>query len=174
MPLSTLHADHIGAGGAFEPQRQNNGLLFISGLAGADAIRLSIASFPVPKRSMGIIELGYLNEKRKFPGLPTYDDLTVVFNDYIDQQTAKVLWDWAFLVHNPYTGKTGLAASYKKTGWVSLYGPDGVAERQYDIIGMWPSAIDPGEVDMMAEDTVKITLTLTIDKMRPATPFKKS
>ena len=115
-----------------------------------------------------------MNEKRKFAGIPTYDDLAVVFNDYIDVDLAQILWDWSYQVHDPRTGKTGIASTYKRDGWVSLYGPDGEIERQYDIKGVWPSSIDPGEADLAGEDIVRITMTLTIDKVLIAEPFVRS
>ena len=186
MTLATLNANHIGGvGGGFEPQRVNNALMYIAGLDGAaaaqtsvglaaeipreDVLVLSLSTFPIPKRTLGIIEIGYLNEKRKFAGNPTYDDLSVVYKDYVDQATAKILWTWHYQVHNPETGKTGLAASYKKSGWVSLFDPSGGSERQYKLVGIWPSAMDPGDIDMAGEDSINITVTLTIDKTIPST-----
>ena len=78
MPLETLTADHIGqVGGGFEPQRANNALLYIVGLAGNenDVLSLSLSSFPVPKSNLGIIEVRYLNQIRKFAGTPEYQAL---------------------------------------------------------------------------------------------------
>ena len=136
-------------------------------IADSDVLVLSLSTFPIPKRTIGIIEIGFLNEKRKFAGNPTYDDLSVVYKDYVDRETARVLWNWHYQVHNPENGKTGLARGYKKSGWVSLFDPSGGQERQYDLIGIWPSAMDPGDIDMAGEDTVNITVTLTIDKTIP-------
>ena len=178
MPLTNMTADHIGANGGHEPQRQNNGLLFITpptfireGLGrvalDSEEIRLSIQSFPIPKRTMGVVELGYLNEKRKFAGIPTYDDLSLIFHDYVDVNIAEILWAWSYAVHDPRTGQTGLASQYKASGWFALYSPEGSIERRYDVIGIWPSSIDPGEVDHEGEDTVRITMTLSIDKVIP-------
>jgi hypothetical protein len=182
MPLDNLTAEHIGQQGAvtkFEPQRSNNALLHIAGLQNVaaqqgmtmdstDVLTLSLSSFPLPKRSVGIIEVGYLNEKRKFAGNPTYDDLSVVFKDYVDAGTAKILWAWNFAVHNPTNGKTGLKRNYGKNGWVQMFAPDGSMERQYDLFGIWPSSFDPGDIDMMGEEALNITVTLTIDKTIPS------
>lgn len=167
MPLNTLNADHIGqVGGGFEPQRANNGLLYIVGLAGNenDLLSLSLTSFPIPKSNVGIIEVRYLNQIRKFAGTPTFDDLSVVFNDYVDQNTAKVIADWFYLSHNPVTGKTAFASQYKKNGRAVLYAPDGTADREWECQGMWISTFDPGDVDMEGEDRIRITCTITIDK----------
>ena len=167
MPLDTLNADHIGqVGGGFEPQRANNGLLYIVGLAGNenDLLSLSLTSFPIPKSNVGIIEVRYLNQIRKFAGTPTFDDLSVVFNDFVDQNTAKVIADWFYLSHNPVTGKTSFAAQYKKNGRAILYAPDGTRDREWECQGMWLQTFDPGDIDMEGEDRVRITCTITIDK----------
>jgi hypothetical protein len=182
MPLENLTANHIGANGKHEPQRSNNGLLYITpptlkrdgidtNLLQSEEIKLAIQSFPVPKRTMGVIEMGYLNEKRKFAGIPTYDDLSLVFHDYVDTNIAEILWAWSYAVHDPRNGKTGLASQYKASGWFSLFSPEGSIERRYDVIGIWPSAIDPGEIDHEGEDTVRITMTLSIDKVMIQNPF---
>lgn len=168
MPLETLHANHIGAtGGGFELQRANNAIMRIVGLDGDEnnLFQLSLASFPIPKVSSGIIEVNYLNEKRKFAGMETYDDLTVVFNDYVEEDLALLLHRWRYQVKDPVTGKMGFKKDYAKEGRVTLYAPDGTGDREYELQGVWPSALDGGEIDYATEDGVKINLTLTIDKV---------
>jgi hypothetical protein len=168
MPLDTLHADHIGAtGGGFELQRANNALMRIVGLDGDEnnLFQLSLASFPVPKQTVGIIEVAYLNEKRKFAGMPTFDDLTVIFNDYVSEDTALLLNRWFYQIHDPVSGKQRFKQEYAKEGRVTMYGPDGTGDREYEMQGVWPSALDGGEIDFATEDGVKINLTLTIDKV---------
>lgn len=176
MPLDTLHADHIGAtSGGFELQRANNALMRIVGLDGDEnnLFQLSLASFPVPKSTHGIIEVPYLNEKRKFAGMPTYDDITVIFNDFVGEDVALLLHRWYYQIHDPITGKQQFKAQYAKEGRVTLYAPDGTSDREYELQGVWPSGLDGGEIDFATEDGVKINLTLTIDKViyAPARPF---
>jgi len=167
---------NTGSNGAnFEPQRVNNAVIRIDGLGGAgiddNFLVLSVSSFPLPKVNNNPIEVGYLNEKRKFAGNPTFDDLSVVFNDYIDVGTAALLMRWRYSVYNPETGTIGLASQYKKRGDVTLFAPNGVDryDRVYELVGVWPSQYDPGEIDHEGEGVVKITLTLTIDKAVPST-----
>lgn len=171
MVLNNLTAQHIGgqSPGEFELQRTNNGLLFIVGLEGNenDPIRLSLSTFPIPKVSQGIIEVRYLNEARKFPGNPVFDDLSVVLYDYVDRNTAGILMAWRYLCYNHENGQIGRAANLKKQARIVLYGPDGQTERQYDLQGVWCSNFDGGEIDMAGEDGVRITLTLTYDKFLP-------
>jgi hypothetical protein len=182
MPLDYLYANHLDAAG-WEPQRQNNGLLRFNGLdaggtpvpasAGSggvseNALELALVSWPLPKETTNVTELDFLNEKRKFAGKTTYDDMPIVFIDYCEQEVAKLLQSWRWLVKNPVTGQAGLAHNYKKTGSMHLYAPDGTQERVYNLVGAWPSAFDAGDMDMAADDFVRITMTITVDKCIPA------
>lgn len=166
-----------GSGGKanYEPQRQNNALMYIVGVGGQqeNVLTLSLSAFPLPKVTQNPIEIGYLNEKRKFAGNPTFDDLSVTFNDYIDVGTADALLLWRHQCYDPNRGTVGLASSYKKSGWVTLFSPDGDPgyNREYTLIGIWPSMFDPGEIDHQGEDVVRITCTFTIDKAYPSKGF---
>ena len=114
-----------------------------------------------------MIEVNYLNEKRKFAGIASFDDLSVIFVDYVDKETAAILQRWFAQTYNADTGQVGMAKDYKKEGKVIQYSPDGQIEREYDIQGMWISAIDPGDADMASEDVLRVTCTFTIDKAIP-------
>jgi hypothetical protein len=171
MPLDSLTAQHIGgqAPAEFELQRTNNGLLYIVGLEGNidNVLTLGLSSFPIPKVSQGIIEVRWLNEARKFPGNVTFDDLSIVFRDYVDRNMAGILLKWRQLCYDPVTGKVGRVALAKRQARIVLFSPTGDLEREYELQGVWPSAFDGGEIDMAGEDGVNITLTLTYDKFIP-------
>ncbi len=159
----------------FEPQRASNAILRITlGDAGdnsaAEILSFSVATMALPKTSNGIIEVGFFNEKRKFAGNAIFEDLSMTFIDYLDTDTVKTLLAWRYKVYNPETGAVGLAASYKKTGEITLFGPDGndSAKRIWKLYGMWPSNFDHGEIDMAGEDVVRCNLSFTIDKAVPA------
>jgi hypothetical protein len=172
MAITDLTANHIGGTGenaGYEPQRANNNILQVLGLDGDSKtiLQLSLSSFPIPKANVGVIEVNYLNEKRKFAGIATFDDLSVVFTDFVDKETCAILQRWFAETYNAETGQVGLAKEYKKTGKVIQYSPDGAIEREYDVQGMWISAIDPGDSDMTSEDVLRVTCTITIDKAIP-------
>ena len=169
MPI-TLLANHVGSE-RWEPQRVNNALLHFSDLVGDDDLVLALSSFPLPKVTNGIIEVGFVNERRKFAGLPTFDDLSVVYKDYVDKGTADILWKWRKLVYDPKTGKIGLKSVYAKDGFAELFAPNGEFVRRYELIGCWPSGMDPGDADLAGEDTINITATITIDKAFPSDGF---
>tara|TARA_R100001086_G_scaffold201006_1_gene117240 strand:- start:3937 stop:4458 length:522 start_codon:yes stop_codon:yes gene_type:complete len=169
--IENLTAQHIGgqSPGEFELQRQNNGLLYIVGLDGNNdnAITLALSSFPIPKVNSEIIEVDYLNEKRKFPGKPTFDDLSVILRDYVDRDIAGILHRWRKQAWDWETGKIGRVANLKKQARIELFAPDGTEVREYELHGVWPSAVDGGEIDMASSEGVQITVTLTYDRFIP-------
>ena len=168
MAISDFTADHIGkSDGSFEPQRGNNILLFVNDLAGAETLTLSLQSFPLPKISLNPVETPFMNQKRKFAGTPTFEDITAIFNDYVDQDTSGILWRWFRIGHDPKTGKNGLAKDYKKTARAVLYSPEGSIQRDYFMEGLWISNIDPGEGDMSSDEQLKMNITFSCDKAYP-------
>lgn len=172
MPIKDLTSAHLAAqSGMFEPQRGNNALLRIydlrgdiSGAKGESILTLSLQSFPLPTVTVEPLETFWVNEKRKIPGMVTFEDMEVVYKDFVDVGTAHVLKSWHEQVYNPYTGKIGLARNYKKEGMVELFAPDGSFSRYYSLQGVWPSTFNPGTIDMTSAEPVVITMTLVIDK----------
>lgn len=178
MALQTviMSANHIAAqGGAFEPQRQNHGLLFIEGLAGFgdqqqegnSILTLALDQIPTPKRRQDPIELPFLSQTRKVAGAMTYDDMEVVFRDFVDVPVYTVLSNWSSYVGDPVTGRIGLARNYKKTGYFHALSPDGTTSRCLRIEGMWPSAVDAGDYDMGSSEKQLINVSFCIDKAYP-------
>lgn len=181
MPkLNNMFANHIAeANGSFEPQRQNNAILQIFlpasvglGAEGDKSLVLSLDSFPIPKASNTEVEAMYLNESRKFAGRFIYDSMSVVYRDYCDISTADILCRWRHQVGDPWTGRIGLARNYKASAMLSVVAPDGLSYvRHWKCIGVWPNAMDPGDIDMSSDDQVRITCQLSIDKCYPVQQF---
>lgn len=185
-----LNANHLAQGGPrgeYEPQRANNGILVVYGLpewTDDGQITLSLESFPIPKENNAQIEARYFNERRKFAGPANVEDMEVVVKDTVDRDVARVLLAWRRLVYNPYEinkfegirggisdpfpeaeGAVGLAKNYKKSGEVILVAPDGSHVRRWAVQGLWPMSMDPGDIDMTSEDFIRITLTLSVDRI---------
>lgn len=175
MPLDALFmsANHIAAqSGGFEPQRQNNGLLFIEGLEefqdnrqfGRSLITLSIESFPMVKVHNDPIELPYLNQSRKVPGAMVVDDPELVLRDFVDIPTLRIMLNWRNAVCDPITGRMGRAWRIKKLAHVVLLAPDGLTFRCFRLEGVWPSLVDPGDIDMNSSEKMLMNCQLCVDK----------
>lgn len=149
----------------YEMQRTNNFEVRIDGLG--EDVTLCVESCPLPTISNDPIELGYGNSKVKVAGQASFDDIEIVVKDAIGYDTEMKLWNWRKKVYDPETDKIGWAADYKKQGIIYQYSPDGSIERNWKIIGCWPTNINPGEMNYDGSDKKTISMTLSIDKAYP-------
>jgi hypothetical protein len=159
-------------GRVFEPQKSNAATLRINmggSFGTSDSLVLSLASFPLPKNETDISSIAYLNERRKFAGSTSYADMTVNFHDYVDRETLKTLWAWRLYIHDPRTGKRGLKSSYAKSATIDVYGPDGADSQvmTYIVEGIWPHALDVGDIDYSSDEPVRVTVPFCIDRAYP-------
>lgn len=188
-----LNANHFIT--SFEPQRANNGVLFIQDLieidgwqAEDDPVALALESFPIPKENNAVVEARFQNERRKFAGPANVEDMEIVVKDVVTKPVAYALFAWRRRVYTPVAGQAdsqlaaagavGLASQYKRSGTVLLYGPDGSpaesqgVQRRWRLEGLWPTSFDPGDIDMTSEDMVRLTLTLSVDRIAEETNIK--
>jgi len=168
MGLSDLSANFLDGPSGYEPQRNNNCELFLTPPQAInnfnEVLQFAIQQFPLPKSDNALVEVKHMNEMRKFAGAPSFQDLQVTFIDYIDLDTAAVMKAWRLLVYNPMNGKIGWKRQYAASGHANLYGPNGQFVRTWNLIGVWPTAYDPGETDQTSDDVLRISCTFAIDK----------
>jgi hypothetical protein len=163
FPLDVV-GDHLAAaGGAFEPQRQNNWLFSVN-LPGQEDITLGLESSALPSVAVEEIELHYLNIRRYVAGKAVYDTIPLVLKDMVDVGVASAIKEWHEQVYNPTTHKIGLARDYKKFADLILFGPDGDTERIWNLIGCWPISVNYGTLDMTSSEKVLIEATLRFDR----------
>jgi hypothetical protein len=152
--------------GDWAPQHQNQWAIEIAGLEGDDKelIILSILSGALPNESNDEVELPYGNEKRYVAGQATYETIPLVVRDFVDRETRRALIRWRRLVYNPETGNVGLPSAYKKNAEIVLYATDGSILRKCRLIGVWPQALNGGDLSMESSDPVQMELTLRYDR----------
>jgi len=170
--------------GTFEPQRQNAGYLFIEDIGKryptgqptqddyddkvTNILALSIDTLRLPTMSTEPIPVGYFNEFVSFSGKSMFDDMDLVVKDFVDIPTAKVLDHWFARVYNPKIGAVGMAYTFKKDAYAVMYATDGSNMRWYKLEGTWISRITRGDIDHNTSDYVRITVTLTVDRVIPS------
>jgi len=167
--MPSLAATHLaGAGGGYEPQRKYNWFLYLNGVAGAEQIRLSIQKAFLPEESNDLITLAFGNEKVYVAGQTTYSEGTITVHDMVDKDIYGILRTWRQMVYDPVSGNIGFAAAYKKTARILLVAPDDSIERQFQLTGVWPQKISPGDLDYKAgAEVVEIGMTIRFDKSLP-------
>lgn len=192
MPLrmSASHLGRISDELAFEPQRENNGLIVVYGQygwgwpvgVGTDAaITLSLESFDLPTETNAVLEMHYMNELQKAPSKGRLEDFEVTIKDSVDQEVAAALLQWRRRVYNPTLtggglpgpglrkisgqGGLGLCRDFKTSADILLMGPNGGFQRSYSLDGVWPSSLKHGQIDMRSEAQVMLTITLQADRI---------
>jgi len=163
--MASLAATHLApAGGGYEPQRRYNWFLYLNGVSGAEQIRLSCQKAFLPDEQNDEITLSFGNEKVYVAGQATYAAGSIIVYDMVDKDVYGLLRAWRKSVYDPATGNVGLAANYKKTARIVLTAPDTSVNRQYQLTGVWPMKISPGDLDYTANAIVQIQMTLRFDK----------
>lgn len=166
----------------YEIQRNNNFEFIVTNIdnilrAGADeddtdayisnasqTLRFSVVSVSLPTFSQAPIEIRRGNSVMKAAGAPTFNDGSLVVNDYIGADTKSALMAWQNLSYNVKTEKVGSMANYKKTCYLNEYTPDYKLVRTWKLMGCWVSGITQDQFNMDSGDKKTISATITFDK----------
>ncbi len=175
----------------YEPARSNNFEFIVTGIddliyAGTDlntateqdhitngqeVLRVSVLSSSVPHFSLGKIEVKRGNNTVKFAGVPTFDDGTLIVNDYIGARTKDILLAWQALAYDVTTEKVHRATNYKKEATLVEYSPDyEEVIRTWTLKGCWISGVSEGEFSNETNDKRQVTATIVYDKAIPQKP----
>lgn len=162
----TLGAKHIAsAGGGYEPQRGHNFELLVTPPTGDPEILLRSV-----ETSLGIshnsepLPLPYMNETVYIAGRPLYAPGPVVYRDFVNMGTYRILEAWYALVYDPITSIIGYATDYKSMATLRMYDVKGDEERSWDIIGIWPQDISQESPSHVNGDIMRINVTFQFDK----------
>ena len=171
----------------YEPSRSNNFEFIVTGIDsllkpgaqedtaqetdyiknGQEVIRVSVASETVPHFSLEKIEVKRGNNTVKFAGTPTFDDQTLVLNDYMGARTKDVIMAWQALAYDVNTEKVSRATKYKKDCMLVEYSPDyEEILRTWTLKGCWVSAVSEDAFDNDNPDKRRITATVVYDSYR--------
>jgi len=135
---------------------------------GQEVLRVSVVSSTVPHFSLSKIEVKRGNNTVKFAGTPTFDDGTLVLNDYIGARTKSVLLAWQALAYDVRTEKVHRATNYKKDCTLVEYSPDyDEVIRTWTLKGCWISSLSEGEFSNETNDKKTVTATIVYDKAIP-------
>ena len=68
------------------------------------------------------------------------------------------------MILGTYGSGVAIAADYKKPAYVTQYAPDGTLLRIWNLEGVWPSAVDYGQISYESPGVKTINITLQYDK----------
>ena len=129
--------------------------LFKMEIAGiSEKLKFMAKSTQLPGKSIGQIEVPYLNMKHKVAGDIIFDNLNVTILMDTDLIIRNSLESWMEDIKNndAMFGKT--PAEYERTGSVILLDQQGDDLTEYEFIGLWLVNLGPVELSFDSTDTI--------------------
>lgn len=162
--IETLGASHLASQG-YEVQRTNNFEIQIDNVSKVRSLILAVVGGFLPNESNEVISLNYGNTTITVAGKANANGSgSLIVRDLVQEDIEKVIDDWRATVYNKETDAIGFAADYKKSAYVTQYAPDGTLMRIWNLEGVWPSAVDYGQVSYDSPGVKTINVTLQYDK----------
>ena len=160
----SLGASHLASQG-FEVQRTNKFEIQIDNVSKVRPLILAVVSGFLPNESNEVISLNYGNTTITVAGKANANGSgSLVVRDLVQEDIEQVIDEWRKTVYNKETDAIGFAADYKKPAYVTQYAPDGTLLRVWNLEGVWPSAVDYGQVSYESPGVKTINITLQYDK----------
>ena len=140
-----------------EPVRKNRFLFQFSSVPGnAEALEEGLAfvakSASVPVISFEKSQTKRIHESFNTAGMVSWNDLNVVFNDFIRNSSTSVgevsagdaMYNWCSMIYNPLTGQMGYKTQYATSATEAQFDPAGNIIRAWNIFGIFPTTVDFG------------------------------
>lgn len=117
-----------------------------------------------PKVSNEPYEVDFLNNKRKYKGKTTYEDIDITLSDPIQPAASRKVWNWILRHYDPETGMAGYKSTYAaREARVESVSPAGTVVETWVLHNVWVSNADFGDLDYSTKEPQEISLTLTYD-----------
>lgn len=138
---------------------------------GQEILRISVVASSVPHFTLGVIDVKRGNNTMHVAGVPTFDNHTLVLNDYMGARTKSVLLAWQAQAYDVRTERVHTMDKYKHDCWLYEYSPDyKQVIRKWRIIGCWVSGLSEDQFNNEANEKRTITATIIYDKAIPMDP----
>lgn len=136
-----------------------------------EVLRVSVLSSTVPHFTSSVIDVKRGNSTMHFAGTPTFNDHTLVLNDYMGARTKSALLAWQALCYDVRTDRVPVATVYKKNCWLYEYSPDyKTIIRKWRMIGCWITGLDEPEFSNETNDKKTVTAKIIYDRAIPMLP----
>ena len=135
-----------------------------------EVLEFSVSKATIPQFTQEEIVIRRGNSVMKAAGLPTFNDGSLVINDYIGADGKSVLMAWQNLSYNVDTQMVGYMSDYKKNCWLIEYDPQYKMVRQWVLYGCWVSGISQEDFDMENGGKRMITATIKYDYAKMQLP----
>lgn len=138
---------------------------------GQETLRVSVVSSSVPHFNLGVIDVKRGNNTMHVAGVPTFENHTLVLNDYMGARTKSVILAWQALAYDVRTEKVHRMNQYKKDCYLYEYSPDyEEVIRKWRMVGCWVQNITEDPFSNETNDKRTLTVTIVYDKAIPMLP----
>lgn len=150
------------AASVLDPMLSDNYLLNIPDIPGggnAQALRMQCTSASKPGATLNAVEVQVFGHTLEFAANKTFShDMSV---EYVENRSAEIttlLENWAELIRSTETQTGGYKSEYARSGYFTIFDNKGRTVREYEIHGMWPSAVP----DLAFNGTSSSIITLSV------------
>jgi len=142
----------------FEPKRKNRWIIAIEGV---DAFLLKSTARPTAATEE--VEISWINTTRYLAGKTKWNPLPITMHDPIAPSGAQQMTEWLRLVYDNVSGRAGYADFYKRNLQLKMLDPVGTVIELWDIVGVFPTEINFGDLTYEDGTPVEISCTLRFD-----------
>lgn len=129
-----------------------------------EKLRYLCKATQLPGKTIGIVEVPYLNQKAKYAGDATFEDLTVTILLDNDFSVRNELETWMEQIRANASIDGAEPSIYQQTGSVIQLDNKNTEIAQYDYIGIWPNSLAPLDLAFETADTIaEYTVTFSYD-----------
>src|SRR5574344_368316 len=158
-----------------EPMRKNRWVFQFSSIPGnvdenSEALAFVAHTCNAPAITFDKQSTSRMNEKFNYAGLPTWNDISCSFYDFIRNSSTStlsagdILYNWASIIYNPLTGQMGYKTQYATSATLAQLDPAGNVVRAWNIFVIFPTSINWGD-GLSSEDAgvSEVQATFTYD-----------
>lgn len=140
-----------------EPMRKNRFLFQFSSVPGnaaglEEGLAFVAKSATVPQITFEKTQTKRIHEAFNSAGMVSWNDLSVVFNDFIRNAAASngevaagdAMYNWCSMIYNPLTGQMGYKTQYATSATEAQFDPAGNIIRAWNLFGIFPTSVDFG------------------------------
>lgn len=124
----------------------------ISGIP--EKLRFVCKTAQIPGKTIGTIEVPFLNMKHKIAGDVQFDPLSLTVMMDTDFQVRNGIESWMETIKNNDAAYGDESGIYERTGNLIVLGLNGDEIAEYEFQGLWPTMLSPVELGFESNDQI--------------------
>lgn len=160
-----------------EPVRKNRFVIQFDSVPGnehnakaSENLAFACKSSDIPNFTVNKSEHMRFHERFKVANRPEFNDLNIVFYDYVNaaeagsESVGQILYNWYTNIYDPLTGQMHYKKHYSTNSILAQLDPAGAIFRMWNIFYIWPTEVKFGDgLDAESDDLMQLEATFTYD-----------